>query len=131
VISEGALRTAGWYDPGARRAGECLALLRWLEAEGLTLAVVDDVRRFSDQDVEAAKGLRLVADGFGEEAARREGDRSAVTVRMPVGFVDLVGFTAHTRSLSAPALAVLVRGFAARAHELVGAHGGRVVKADR
>jgi class 3 adenylate cyclase len=166
-------------------------------------AVGDDVRRFSDQDVEAMKGLRLVADVFGEEAALefarvlggalgrvaegavtlyldrvedprkragttelelaranrdataalrvapavmetlfrrhleetvrraalvREGDRSAVTVRMAVGFVDLVGFTAHTRTLSAPALAVLVRGFAARAHELVGAYGGRVVK---
>jgi len=60
--------------------------------------------------------------------AARGPERSPNTVRMAVGFVDLVGFTAISERLSAHELAALVRDFEARAHDLVTANAGRVVK---
>ncbi|MGI9601986.1 MAG: adenylate/guanylate cyclase domain-containing protein [Acidimicrobiales bacterium] len=49
-------------------------------------------------------------------------------VRQAVGFVDLVGFTTLSASLSMAHLSVLVREFEARAHQLVSEAGARVVK---
>lgn len=55
-------------------------------------------------------------------------DRDRTQYRFAVGFVDLVGFTALSSQMEAPELARFLRGFDARSHELVTAHGARVVK---
>jgi adenylate cyclase len=71
---------------------------------------------------------RHVEEAVRRQAKARDSDRSAVTVQMAVGFVDLVGFTLRTQQLSAAELTVLVREFEARAQDVVTMHGGRVVK---
>jgi len=58
--------------------------------------------------------------------ARRGAD--VETARLTVGFVDLVGFTPLSRHLSARDLGAVVDRFEDRAHEVVTAHDGRVVK---
>ena len=45
-----------------------------------------------------------------------------------VGFADIVGFTRRSRDLSAAALGNLVDTFEGRSFDVVGAHGGRVIK---
>jgi adenylate cyclase len=55
-------------------------------------------------------------------------EHSVDLVQMAVGFVDLVGFTALSRQLSARELADLVEQFEALANDLVVAHDGRLVK---
>jgi class 3 adenylate cyclase len=57
----------------------------------------------------------------------REG-RSVDLVRMAVGFIDLVGFTSVSRKLTARELAGLVTEFEGRAHDVIVAAGGRLVK---
>ena len=54
--------------------------------------------------------------------------RTTVTRQVTVGFVDLVGYTAATRSLSPRALSEAIAAFETRVSELVSAAGGRVVK---
>ena len=55
-------------------------------------------------------------------------ERAAVTRDLVVGFADLVGYTATARRLSPAELAAEIGGFQDRAEEIVGSHGGRVVK---
>jgi len=55
-------------------------------------------------------------------------ERSVDLVRMTVGFVDLVGFTAISRKLDARALAEVVTEFETLAYELIAARDGRLVK---
>ncbi len=71
---------------------------------------------------------RHLEEAVRREARARDRDRSAVTVHMAVGFVDLVGFTARTQQLSPAELTVLVRDFEARTQDVVNEQGGRVVK---
>ena len=47
---------------------------------------------------------------------------------MGVGFADIVNYTRQSRSLSRTELTQLIDGFEARALEIIGAHGGRIVK---
>ncbi|MFN8105494.1 MAG: adenylate/guanylate cyclase domain-containing protein [Acidimicrobiia bacterium] len=65
-------------------------------------------------------------------AAKREilwqvGTRAGLT-ETTVGFCDLVGFTAYSRHLDPDELEALVDRFESHSHEIVTAHGGRVVK---
>jgi adenylate cyclase len=53
---------------------------------------------------------------------------SLLTARMPIGFVDLVGFTRLTGRMSPAELGTLVEHFEETAHDVVTARGGRVVK---
>lgn len=55
-------------------------------------------------------------------------DSSRAIQRAAVGFVDLVGFTPLSRSLSPGDLVSLLNDFDACAHECITVHGGRVVK---
>jgi class 3 adenylate cyclase len=54
--------------------------------------------------------------------------RSVHTARMTVGFVDLVGFTALSTTMEVHELVEMIERFEARAHDVVVARGGRVVK---
>jgi class 3 adenylate cyclase len=56
------------------------------------------------------------------------GEAERFWYRYTVGFVDLVGYTELSGSLSAPALAEFLRDFEGRAHDIVHGHGARVVK---
>jgi len=49
-------------------------------------------------------------------------------LRMAVGFVDLVGFTPLAHRLAHDELAAVIEDFGSRAHAVVTAHGGRIVK---
>jgi adenylate cyclase len=71
---------------------------------------------------------RHVEEAARRQARARDSDRSAVTVHMAVGFVDLVGFTPRTQQISPAELTVLIRDFEARAQDVVTTRGGRVVK---
>ncbi|MCC5953246.1 MAG: hypothetical protein JJU45_14225 [Acidimicrobiia bacterium] len=58
----------------------------------------------------------------------REGLAGFDTVRMGLGFVDMVGFTPLSQQVSASRLGSLVEDFEARAFDRVAEHDGRVVK---
>lgn len=64
------------------------------------------------------------------DAARRRRLRASAGEgnTMAVGFADLVGFTAQTQQLDEEDLAEVVGRFEAIAYDVVGTHGGRVVK---
>ena len=60
---------------------------------------------------------------------RRKGSRTNPDlVVLTIGFLDLVGFTSLSQSLSVSDLVELVKGFEAQAHELAHAHHARIVK---
>ncbi len=64
-------------------------------------------------------------------ANQRESMRRVETRQLSelsVGFVDLVGYTSMTAELDVEQLIDFTNGFRARAHDVVRAHGGRVVK---
>ena len=62
-------------------------------------------------------------------AARRRMElRGDEMPTVAVGFADLVGFTALSQQLADTALAALVERFEATAYDIVGSHGGRIVK---
>lgn len=50
------------------------------------------------------------------------------TLRLAVGFVDLVGYTSMAEAMNEDDLGRFIRNFEARSHDVVTAHGGRVVK---
>lgn len=61
-------------------------------------------------------------------AAGRMADQDQTTVRLAVGFADLVGFTRLSRQLTESELAALVERFEGRSADLVTSSGGRMVK---
>ncbi|MBB2910355.1 adenylate cyclase [Streptosporangium becharense] len=61
-------------------------------------------------------------------AAGRIVDQEISTVRLAVGFADLVGFTRLSRQITEPELARLVERFESRSADVVTSSGGRVVK---
>jgi adenylate cyclase len=63
-----------------------------------------------------------------ERSRATQGDTAFGTFHLTVGFCDLVGYTAWSRSLSASALARAVNSFESAAHELITTAGGRLVK---
>lgn len=63
-----------------------------------------------------------------ERFRQAELGRSVHAAHMTIGFIDLVGFTALSSTLSARDLAEMVERFEERAHDVVTARGGRVVK---
>jgi adenylate cyclase len=60
------------------------------------------------------------------ESSKGTGDRALA--RLAVGFVDLVGFTPYSRTLSVRALLDVVRRFETTAFDVAASNGGRVVK---
>lgn len=120
-------------------------------AEACVAAYLDSVERVMQEDgvseLEMAISVReavgtvdRLADALRPMLARhlhqaiwrsREARRGVTdyrTVRMAVGFVDLVGYTPLSRSLSTADLADLVGTFEAAAYNSAAAHDGRVVK---
>lgn len=109
----------------------------WLRtAEAAEAAGVDgDDERAAERSVETAALLPRVLGlvwrrRLLDEARRRlvraaAGDEAVVTV---VGFADLVGFTSQTQQLATDRLAEVVGRFETIAYDVIGAHGGRVVK---
>ena len=95
---------------------------------------------FARESADTARAALGVGDGFGaifrhhlRDAVRRQRvAQSAVAerslARLAVGFVDLVGFTALSRTLSPRDLIDVLRDFETRAFDLAIEHGGRVVK---
>lgn len=129
-----------------RVTGTLLARL----ADATVAAYVQDIERPVDDETDLvamanqnalASTLALV---FGDQlptvfrhhmwtAVRRQrgaqsGVRAPQIVHMAVGFVDLVGFTSLSRSLSPAELIATVEAFESRAFETAGRHGGRIIK---
>jgi adenylate cyclase len=71
-----------------------------------------------------AARLLLAAEDDDEEIAGESEDSEVVGV----GFADIVNYTRQSRSLSQKELSTLIDGFEARALEIIGAHGGRIIK---
>ncbi len=69
-----------------------------------------------------------VEDAITRSEASRTTMHEPGTVRMAIGFVDLVGFTPLSQQLGAHELAAVVESFEATAFDLVARHQGRVVK---
>jgi adenylate cyclase len=67
----------------------------------------------------------LLAAEDDDEAIAGESEDSEV---VGVGFADIVNYTRQSRSLSQKELSTLIDGFEARALEIIGAHGGRIIK---
>ncbi len=65
-----------------------------------------------------------VTDDEAAESQRLAGVRTTEVV----GFADIVGFTSLSRRIDMGELEMLLEAFEARAHEVITAHGGRVVK---
>jgi adenylate cyclase len=63
-----------------------------------------------------------------ERFRRTELGQSMHTARMTVGFIDLVGFTTLSTEMTPSELANLIERFEVRAHDVVVARGGRLVK---
>lgn len=76
--------------------------------------------------VMAALRAHLVQVAAGNWAPDIEG--TATRRRLAVGFADLVGYTALSRTLAPAQLASLLRRFEDGVDEVIGAHGGRLVK---
>jgi len=91
------------------------ANLRATEAADVVPAVLQSVFRAHLE--EAIRRSRLAREG-----------RSIDTVRMAVGFVDLVGFTTLSRRMEPRELADMVERFESTAHEVATAKDGRIVK---
>jgi adenylate cyclase len=63
-----------------------------------------------------------------ERSRATQDDTALGTFHLTVGFCDLVGYTAWSRTLDASALARAVNSFESAAHELITTAGGRLVK---
>lgn len=72
--------------------------------------------------------LRYHMLAVSREAWGVDAEASAVTMRLAVGFADMVGFTSHSASLSTRDLAGVIDGFEGRVSEVITSSGGRVVK---
>jgi adenylate cyclase len=81
-------------------------------------------------DLVAALGAVLSAHmvSVARGAWTTDDERSSITRQLAVGFVDLVGYTTRSATLSPGALAATLVEFEHRVGELVGRAGGRVVK---
>jgi adenylate cyclase len=77
-----------------------------------------------EQREEAEGGASGDEDADGEA----QPDTGEIGTLMAVGFADIVGFTRQSRSLSRRELARRVDHFEDRSLEIVGAHGGRIIK---
>jgi adenylate cyclase len=91
------------------------ANLRAIEAAQVVPAALQAI--FRDHLEESIRRLRLARDG-----------ESIDTVRLAVGFVDLVGFTTLSRRVEARELAAVIERFEDTAHDVATRRGGRVVK---
>src|SRR5262249_16339191 len=103
-----------------------------LKAHGTELELAQANLRATEAAEVVPAVLQSVFRAHLEEAIRRsrlarEG-RSIDTVRMAVGFVDLVGFTTLSRRMEPRELADMVERFESTAHEVATAKDGRIVK---
>ena len=72
---------------------------------------------------------RQLVSFFARAAARADGDvSSTLAPDLAIGFVDMSGFTSLTRRSSEAELREVLDVFESRATDVVGAHGGRIVK---
>lgn len=70
-----------------------------------------------------------VASERSDRARERIGETANTsTLRLAVGFVDLVGYTSMSADMAPDSLGHFIRQFETRAHEIVNEHAGRVVK---
>ncbi len=70
-----------------------------------------------------------VASERSDRARERIGETANTsTLRLAVGFVDLVGYTSMSADMNPDTLGHFIRQFETRAHEIVNEHAGRVVK---
>lgn len=110
VNVEGPLRARGTTERELAEAG-----LRAVESIDMLQQILHDLfRSHMEVVIEWFRGTEL--------------GRSVHTARMTVGFIDLVGFTALSTTLSAGELTDLIDRFEVRAHDTVVARGGRLVK---
>ncbi len=110
VNVEGPLREAHGSELELAKAN-----LRATEAAEVVPAVLQSVFRAHLE--ESIRRSRLAREG-----------RSTDTVRLAIGFVDLVGFTTLSRRMEPRELADMVERFESTAHEVATAKGGRIVK---
>ncbi len=95
--------------------------------------VVEDYARSVPALLEALDGavrniLRAHVLGVSRSAWALDESHGTVTRELSVGFADLVGYTRSARSLTPAELADAINRFESLVGEVVGSHGGRVVK---
>lgn len=96
-------------------------------------SVVEDYARTVPVLLEALDGavrniLRAHLLGVSRSAWALDDSQATVTRELSIGFADLVGYTRSARSLSPAELADTIGRFESLVGEVVGGHGGRVVK---
>ena len=99
-----------------------------LESEDRVVEVIEGVAPLLQRLQDYAWRRQLVA--FFARLAARTGGAVAEPLTSPlvIGFVDMSGFTALTRKATEAELRALLDLFESRATEIVGQHGGRIVK---
>lgn len=129
-----------------RVAGNAMARL----AEATVAAYVQDIERPVDEETDLlamadqnamASALALVLGdqlptifrhhmwtAVRRQRSSQEGVAAPEVMRLAIGFVDLVGFTSMSQSLSPAELIEAIEAFESRAFETAGRHGGRIVK---
>lgn len=122
-----------------RRVAEAAGEMFLRDVEASQRPVVDELERArtSVQAIELARQATGLFDPLfrahlagSVRASRRAlaGHDDVATMPLSVGFVDLAGFTERSGAASPAELLRLVSTFEAMAHDLVTAHGGRLVK---
>jgi adenylate cyclase len=104
---------------------------------------VDELRRIMDEVVPAVETLQsyvwrrhtlavaarmLLAAERDDDDPDGEHDLDDEGVVLGVGFADIVNYTRQSRSLSRKELSHLIDNFESRALEIIGGHGGRIIK---
>lgn len=129
VLGSAAARIADAGDAAIRRladldldrsAGEAVTARAWADVVGLLPGVSQFLDVVLRHHVEA---VRVLVETSGSSDVAEHG-----LVRMGVGFADLSGWTALSAQLSPAELSRLVTRFEEVSQDVVGRHGGRVVK---
>ena len=100
--------------------------VEWAMRNNETIELIDPMMVAARTFMLRELGLSSVRN---DEARSLIGDTANTsTLRLAVGFVDLVGYTSISGGMSPDDLGRFIREFEARAHDVVTANGGRVVK---
>lgn len=111
-------------SPGLEQSGA--AEIEWARSNYASIQLLEPlmlaVRTFLLRELGVSSARNDAARGLIDDTANTS------TLRLAVGFVDLVGYTSMAETMNPDDLGRFVREFEARAHDAVTAHGGRVVK---
>lgn len=95
---------------------------------GAAVHVVEDLGDVFEQVLVNAWRRHLAAAVGRVEALRAEVEETSEAARITVAFADLVSFTALSNRLEEARIGDLVEKFESRSHDVIQAHGGRLIK---